>query len=125
MSQIPRDGERLQGAWAAPAGRRPAVLFVCGTHFAIRFADGINYMGNFELDTKGRPRAMVMRIVEGPAKHKGQTALGFYEFDGEHLRWCTAGPRRTDRPIGFPSPDDPDYLFLMFRREPQVETRRG
>jgi len=81
VSLAPRDGDRLQGAWATATGRRPAVLLVCGARFAIRFADGVIYMGNFELDTRGRPRAMVMRIEEGPAKHKGQTALCFYEFE--------------------------------------------
>ena len=119
------DGERLQGAWASTIARQ-AVFLVSGNRFTIHFADGAIYMGTFELALKGRPRAMVVRIEEGPLRHKGQMALCFYEFDGDNnLRWCTAGPGRTDRPATFPSADDSDYLSLVFRREQRLEGRRG
>jgi uncharacterized protein (TIGR03067 family) len=96
-------------------------LLVCGKHLTIHFADGDIYMGSFELDIRGWPRAMVMRIEEGPARHKGQTAVCFYEFEGDDLRWCTAGPGRSERPGGMPPPDDPHYLCLVFRREQRLE----
>jgi uncharacterized protein (TIGR03067 family) len=116
--------ERLQGAWASTTSRR-VVFLVCGDRFTIHFAGGDIYMGSFDLDTKGRPRAMVVSIDEGPPRHKGQTALCFYEFDGDTLRWSTAGPGRTDRPTAFPTAEDPNYLCVVFRREPRLETKRA
>jgi uncharacterized protein (TIGR03067 family) len=117
----PADCERLQGAWTSTAGARQAALLVSGNHFTIYFTDGDIYMGSFELDVKGRPRAMKMRVEEGPARHKGQTALCFYEFDNGNMRWCTAGPGRTERPATFPPGDDPHYLCLVFRHQPRHE----
>jgi uncharacterized protein (TIGR03067 family) len=99
-------------------------LLVCGNHFTLHFADGDIYMGSFELDVKDRLRAMVMLIEEGPARHKGQTAVCFYEFDGDNLHWCTAGPGRSERPALFPAVDDPRYLCLVFRRERLAARRR-
>jgi uncharacterized protein (TIGR03067 family) len=118
------DCERLQGAWLSTAGARQAALLISGSHFTLHFADGDIYMGRFELDTRSRPRAMVSLIDEGPARFKGQTALCFYEFDGDHLRWCTAGPGRTERPAFFPAAGDPNYLCLVFRREERFAGRR-
>ena len=45
-------------------------------------------MGTFELDHLARPRAMVVRIHEGPPHHKGQSALCIYELEGDTLRIC-------------------------------------
>jgi uncharacterized protein (TIGR03067 family) len=115
------NGERLQGAWLSTTGPRQASLLISGNHFTIHFAVGDIYMGRFDLDTRIRPWAMVMFIEEGPARHKGQTALGFYQFDGDNLRWCTAGPGRDERPATFPAADDPHYLCLVFRREKGLE----
>jgi uncharacterized protein (TIGR03067 family) len=118
------DSDRLQGAWASTGGRRQAAFFVSGCRFTIHFADGDLYMGTFELDVLARPRAMVVLIEEGPARHKGQSAVCLYELNGDTLLWCTAGPGRTDRPPIFPGHDDPDYLCLVFKRD-RLEAPRG
>jgi uncharacterized protein (TIGR03067 family) len=110
------DGERLQGAWASTDGRRRVAFLVAGNHFAIHFADGEIYIGTFELEPASRPKTMVVRIEEGPTRHRGQTALCIYEFDGDDLRWCTAGPGRADRPAVF-AEGDPNYLCLVFQRD--------
>jgi hypothetical protein len=59
---------------------------------------------------------MVVRIEEGPHRHKGQTALCIYEVAGDMLRWCTAGPGQTEQLGDFPDETDFRYLFLGFRR---------
>jgi uncharacterized protein (TIGR03067 family) len=119
------DAQRLQGAWASTAGRRPAAFLVSGHRFALHFADGDIYIGSFEVEPWARPRAMLLHIEEGPARHKGQTALCFYEFEGnDTLRWSTAGPGRAERPAAIPMADDPSYLCLEFRREHRLEARR-
>jgi uncharacterized protein (TIGR03067 family) len=113
--------ERLQGAWTCMVGKRRAAFLLLGNRFAVHFAEGDVYMGIFEVGPGGSPRTMDVRIEEGPAHHRGQTALCIYELDGDVLRWCTAGPGRQDRPAAFPAEGDPQFLCLVFRRE----QRRG
>src|SRR5262245_10669949 len=116
--------ERLQGAWLTVSGRRQAELLVAGDHFAIKFFDGDIYMGIFDLDPGERPRAMDMRIEEGPVKHEGKIALCVYELEGDMLRWCPGEPGSEQRPTVFPPPDDSYRLSLVFRREqPQRRSR--
>ena len=114
--QVRTDLEVLQGAWVSDSGRRVQFL-VCGTHFTVHFANGSIYMGSFVLGPFARPREMDVRITEGPAPHKGQTALCIYELGEDTLRWCTAGPGQTDRPPAFPTPGDGRWLCLVFHRE--------
>jgi uncharacterized protein (TIGR03067 family) len=110
------DAEALQGAWMSVAGRRPAELLVCGSRFAVHFADGDIYIGSFTLGTEGWPGTMDLTIEEGPSRHKGQLALCIYEMDGEVMRWCTASPGQPERPRVF-AEHDPLHLCLVFRRE--------
>ncbi len=111
------DHERLQGAWSCTTGRRRASFLVCGNRFAIHFADGDIYMGSFELGPAARPRTMIVKIEEGPPRHKGLSALCAYEFVGDTLRWWTAGPDRPEPPAHFPADADPTYLCLVLQRE--------
>jgi hypothetical protein len=68
---------------------------------------------------------MDVRIEEGPAQHRGQTALCIYELKGDVLRWCTAGPGREERPTAFPAEEDHHYLCMVFRREARAPARQG
>jgi uncharacterized protein (TIGR03067 family) len=107
----------LQGVWLFVSGKREAELLVCGRRWTVRFRDGVIYMGVFELGPVGLPKTMQMHIDEGPAQHRGKSALCIYELDGNTLRWCTAGPGQTERPATFPAEDHPQYLSLVFQRE--------
>jgi uncharacterized protein (TIGR03067 family) len=117
--QARADLELLQGIWSFVAGGREAELLISGDRYTMRFADGALYMGRFVLTPNGRLGTMDMQIEEGPPRHKGKTALCLYELDGGTLRWCTAGPGRTERPTAFPALDHPQYLHLVFRCERQ------
>jgi uncharacterized protein (TIGR03067 family) len=117
VQQARKDLEALQGAWTFISGRRPAQFLVSGTRFAIHFADGEIYFGSFTLTPYARPKAMDVRIEEGPGRHKGQTVLCIYELSNNTLRWCIAGPGQSDRPPAFPAEEDTRYLYLIFRRE--------
>lgn len=108
--------ERLQGAWMAVAGRRQAEFLIAGNRLAVHFADGDLYLGSFTLDHDGRHATMDVFVEEGPPRHKGRTARGIYEVDGDVLRWCTASPGQDQRPIAF-AESDPLHLCLVFRRE--------
>jgi len=109
--------DALQGRWVFVSGRRETELLVSGAHFTLRFADGDIYMGAFELDERARPRGMVMRIDEGPPRHRGLSALCIYEVAGDTLRWCTPGPGLKEWPTAFAAAEDPHYLSLVLRRE--------
>src|SRR5215831_7193002 len=91
------DLEQLQGAWTSVFGRREADLLVAGRLFTVRFADGEVYMGAFQLNLAAWPKAIDMRVDEGPARHKGKIALCVYELDGDLLRWCATEPGREKR----------------------------
>ena len=110
----------LQGAWTTISGRRDAVLLISGTRFTMRFADGDIYMGAFELHSAALPRRMVMRIEEGPSRHKGKAAWCLYELDGSTLRWCAGSPGKAEPLTAFPAEDDPQYLCLRLRREQPI-----
>jgi len=118
---VPRAGrpdlEQLQGAWATVSGRRPAEFLVSGNHVTVHFADGTIYLGCFDLHPAASPKAMDVRIEEGPPPHRGLTALCIYELDGDTLRWCTSGPGQKERPSDFAAPDDAHHLCLVFQRE--------
>lgn len=107
----------LQGVWNSIAGQRQAELLVAGKMFTIRFFDGALYMGSFDLSLDENPRAMDMRVDEGPVKHKGLIARCIYELSGDMLRWCPGAPGSEDRPAGFPADEDGQSLCLVFRRE--------
>jgi uncharacterized protein (TIGR03067 family) len=111
------DAEGLQGAWETVAGPRPLELLVAGNHFAVRFRDGTVYMGDFELEPDAPPKTMVMRIEEGPARHKGKTARCVYDLDGFTLRWWLPEPGPRERPSRLPAEDDPRYLCVVLRRD--------
>lgn len=111
------DLQLLQGAWTTVSGRRKAEFLVCGSHLTVHFADGAIYMGSILVDPTARPRAMNVRIDEGPEQHRGLVALCVYELDGDTLRWCTSGPGQAQRPGATFEEADGGYLSLVFRRE--------
>jgi uncharacterized protein (TIGR03067 family) len=123
-SAVRGDLEALQGAWQSIAGRREAAFLVSGDHFTVHFADGDIYMGRFTIDPSAWPKRMEICIVEGPAHHRGMSALCIYELDGDKLNWCTAGPGQSQRPMSFPGEDDPRFLCVLFQRE-KARGRRG
>ena len=110
------DLQRLQGTWVSEAGRREAELLVAGRLFTFRYKGGEVYMGAFWLDPSQAPHVMDMRIDEGPGKHRGKVALCVYELDGDRLCWCPTEPGTTQRLAELPTPDDPRYFSLVFRR---------
>ncbi|HKB39760.1 MAG TPA: hypothetical protein VKD72_25210 [Gemmataceae bacterium] len=111
------DLELLQGAWASVSGRHPTELLIAGNLFAVKFLDGKIYMGTFDLDAGERPKEMVMRIDEGPVKHKGKFALCIYELDGDTFRWCPTEPGSDERLTDFPDVGDGRYLCTVFQRQ--------
>jgi uncharacterized protein (TIGR03067 family) len=111
------DLEQLQGAWSSVSCRHQTELLIAGNLFAVKFLDGKIYMGTFDLDAGERPKEMVMRIDEGPVKHKGKFALCIYELDGDTFRWCPTEPGSDERLTDFPDVGDSRYLCTVFQRQ--------
>jgi uncharacterized protein (TIGR03067 family) len=111
-----RDLERLQGTWRYVSGWREARLEVRDDWFHMEFANGTVYNGTVSLDPHARPRAMDLRIEEGPAKHAGKLCLAIYQFDGDHLIWAPGEPGSGERPEAFPAHSDPEHLCVVFVR---------
>ena len=111
------DLEQLQGVWTSVSGRREAQLLVAGNLFAIRFLDGQVYMGALDLEPGESPREMMMRVDEGPLKHKGKFALCIYELEGDTLRWCPTEPGSDEQLTAFPEIEDGRYLCTVFQRQ--------
>jgi len=68
-----------------------------------------------KLDGKKNPAEVDLTALDG--EHKGTTSPGIYELNGDTLRWCQPdGPKTTDRPKTFTSPEKSDtYLFTLKR----------
>jgi len=109
--------ELLQGPWLSGPGRHEAKLLIAGGRFSVHFKNGAIYMGVFELDLEARPKAMAMRIDEGPAPHKGKISSCIYELTGDTLHWCATRPGSKERLDKFPPEYNPNYVCLTFRRE--------
>jgi uncharacterized protein (TIGR03067 family) len=114
----PAEIGQIQGLWVSVAGRRPAEFRIQGRRFTVWFADGDLYTGDLDVVIDERPRTMLMRIADGPPRHKGKVALCIYELEGDLMRWCPAEPGADDPPADFPAVDDPRHLCTVFRLEP-------
>jgi len=107
----------LEGTWNGVAVTQQAELLIAGNHFTVRIDTGAIYMGVFELDASALPKRIDMRINEGPAPHKGKTALCIYELDEDVFRMCAARPGDTQRLTAFPTESAGNYFCMTFRRE--------
>jgi uncharacterized protein (TIGR03067 family) len=116
------DLDELQGVWVSVAGPREARLVVCGSRYTFELSTGDVYMGVIALEPDESPCRMDMRVEEGPARHRGQTAFCIYHLEGGVLRWCPTRPGAGMRLTNFPSVDDDRYLSMVFRR---ARPRRG
>ena len=111
------DLDQLQGVWVSVAGRQEAELLIAGNLYAVKFLDGKIYMGTLDIDAGEQPKEMIMRIDEGPIKHKGKFALCIYELEGDTLRWCPTDPGSDEQLTAFPAVDDNRYLCMTFRKQ--------
>jgi uncharacterized protein (TIGR03067 family) len=117
VTELASDLELLQGTWVSVSGRRQAEFVISGYLFAFRFQESETYLGTFRLGLENQPRAMDMRIDEGPARHRGKIARCIYVLNGDELRWCPAEPGAEERLTSFPPIVDSRFLSMVFRRE--------
>ena len=75
--------------------------------------------GTYTLKADAKPAQIDMKIDESPAnpEDQGKTVLGIIELTGDGLKWCTGGPRSTERPTQFASEEGSRDMFVVLKRE--------
>jgi uncharacterized protein (TIGR03067 family) len=81
--------------------------------FSCRRGDKVVDAGSVKLDPTTKPKAMEVTFTEG--EHKGQTALGIYEIEGDTFRACVARPG-DGRPAEFSAKAGSGRCLGVFQR---------
>lgn len=85
----------VEGAAMPPHAYQHSAIVIDGDRF--QMADGgATYEGSCQIDSAASPKTIDIRFVAGP--EKGNTSLGIYEVQGDHLKVClgfTGVPRPT------------------------------
>jgi uncharacterized protein (TIGR03067 family) len=108
---VKRELARLDGEWAMASGKHdghsvPDGLLASwkrmakGNETTLTFGGRVVFKATFVVDPGKKPRTIDYTLTDGP--DKGKTQLGIYEWDGETVRFCFAGPGK-ERPAGFES----------------------
>lgn len=126
------DLDRLQGSWTVtaleldgqktPASTLPnARIVIKGKRFTST-GMGAVYKGIVELDASKSPGHINMKFDAGP--EKGNTNLGIYQLDGDHLKICLA-TRGNVRPSAFASSPGSGFAVETFARQNAPEARKA
>lgn len=92
----------LEGTWKAVKKDAPVKQIKFTGHKFEATIHGKKYKGTFKLNDDENPSHIDLKIAESEEeKHKGKTALGIYEFQGDNIRWCSSQPGRKRRPGQF------------------------
>jgi uncharacterized protein (TIGR03067 family) len=74
--------------------------------------------GTYKVNNDVKPAQIDMAIDESQnADDQGKTVLGIIEVTGDGMKWCTGGPRSTERPKEFASEDGSRDMFVVLKRE--------
>jgi uncharacterized protein (TIGR03067 family) len=128
-----REAEKLQGAWRSVSVETGSektdtdkhVLTFDKSTFTFRWRKRILTAGTFTIDPSKKPKAIDLTITETSlAAYTGKVILGFYELEGDTLKWCysdpTSGPAPGKGPRGRPQEFDPkegSHTLFTFKRE--------
>jgi uncharacterized protein (TIGR03067 family) len=72
------------------------------------------YQGTFKLDASKKPKAIDVTMNTG--QNKGQVSLGIYEFDGETMKVCMAGPGGP-RPTDYTAKEGTNQRVAVWKKE--------
>jgi uncharacterized protein (TIGR03067 family) len=119
-----QDKKKLQGTWtvaahttsgtATPAKKLTGWrLTVAGDKMTTRDGTDVLDESTFRLDAAGKPRAIDLRLTEGP--DKGKSVQGIYKLEGDTLTVCVAEPGRP-RPRELASRAGSGHMLFVFKR---------
>jgi uncharacterized protein (TIGR03067 family) len=125
---VAKDLQVLKGAWRMNSkevdGRKfsdKEIKDVIGTidesgGVLVRRGDKVLGEGTVKLDPTKKPKTIDVAFTEG--EHKGKTALGIYEIEGDTFRVCLARPGSGDgRPAEFFAKAGSGRILVVYQRE--------
>ena len=124
------DAKALAGTWEPTMSERGGNvepeeqtkrhrLIFEGEKFTITRDGDVMIAGTYTLNTDASPAQIDMKISESPqnAEDAGKTVLGIIEVTGDGMKWCTGGPRATERPKAFASEEGSRDMVVTLKRE--------
>jgi uncharacterized protein (TIGR03067 family) len=123
------DAKALAGTWEPTMSQRGGNvepeeqskrhrLIFDGDRFTITRDGDVILKGTYKLKADAKPAQIDMTIEESQqADDRGKVVKGIIELTGDGLKWCTSGPRGTDRPTEFASEDGSRDMYVLLKRE--------
>jgi uncharacterized protein (TIGR03067 family) len=87
----------------------PIKMVIDGDKYTDRFT------GTFTIDPTQSPK-WFDRFPPADATLGSRQQFGIYEFDGDHLKICTAVPSLPERPKTFDPADNPGHLLFVYKK---------
>lgn len=127
VEEIPRELEKLQGAWDMAfsedagrvieeevVGRKPRRMVIETDHYTYDNGFFVEE-GTIQIVSTQKPKTIDFAITSGPDRGKSQ--LGIYQLKGDYLIFCLSHPGVNNRPEAFgTAPREPQRIQFEFRR---------
>ena len=116
--------KKLEGVWQITSGKQDGKsidsikrdkVTVSRDDFTVHHDGKVEFTVTIKLDPNKKPITVDLRITS--EKHKGKTALGIYELNGDDLKLCISGAGATSRPTDFSANPGSDFLTMVLKRE--------
>jgi uncharacterized protein (TIGR03067 family) len=118
------DMEKMQGQWTMVSGERDGQAIpdefvqslkrtIKGDRFSVKREDETLTAGTFKLDASKTPKTIDLKVDEGQAA--GQSMHGIYEFQGDTMKICYAGPGKP-RPTEFSAKEGSGQTCATWKR---------
>ena len=124
------DAKALAGTWEPTMSQRGGNvepeeqskrhrLIFDGDHFTVTRDGDTLIKGTYKLKADAKPAQIDMTVEESPRspEDEGKVVMGIIELTGDGLKWCTCGPRGTERPTEFASEDGSRNMYVVLKRE--------
>jgi uncharacterized protein (TIGR03067 family) len=82
---------------------------------SVRRGDKVIGEGTAKFDPTTKPKTIDVTFTAG--EHKGKTALGIYEFEGDTFRVCITRPGGDGRPTEFSARAGSGRTLVVYKRE--------
>ena len=104
-----RDGQPLPESFVQSAKR-----VARDGETTVTFGEMVFMKAKMTVDPSKKPKAIDYDVLDGSAK--GKKVLGIYEFDGDTVKFCFAGPDK-DRPSEFQSKEGSGHTLSVWKRK--------
>ena len=119
-----KEREKLAGTWKVLSAERDGqpdsvsksavVSIAADGKLRVRFQDGVESGGTYQIDPNKTPKAIDYTLDSGP--NKGKQLTGIYALEGDRLKLCGSDPGKP-RPKEFVTKTDSGHLLFVLARE--------